>query len=69
MMVSNFYSCRNAQQALDGSNQPEKALVKTNPIPNITSAPFQATISALAPALYTQKGLERITKLCIDSFL
>ena len=68
-MASNSRSRRNAQQASAGSNQPEEAPVETTPTPSTASAPSQAPASAPAPALYTQEDLQRITKLCMDSFL
>ena len=68
-IVSNSRSYRNAQQASAGSNQPKEALVETTPIPSTASAPSQVLVSAPIPALYTQKDLQRITKLCIDLFL
>ena len=68
-MASNSRSRKNAQQASAGSNQPEEAPVETTPTPSTASAPSQAPASAPAPALYTQEDLQRITKLCMDSFL
>ena len=69
MMALNFRSCRNAQQASAGSNQPEEAPVETTPTPSTASAPSQVPASAPAPVLHTQEDLQKITKLCIDSFL
>ena len=68
-MASNSRSCRNAQQASAGSNQPEEVPVETTPTPSTASAPSQVPASAPAPALYTQKDLQRIMKLCMDLFL
>ena len=67
-MASNSHSCRNAQQALAGLNQPEETQVETTPTPSTASVPSQALASAPAPALYTQKDLQRITKLYMDLF-
>ena len=68
-MASNSRSRRNTQQASAGSNQAEEASVEITSTSSIKSALSQAPASALAPALYTQEDLQRITKLCIDLFL
>ena len=68
-MASNSYSCKNVQQTSARSNQPKKASVERTPIPSTASAPSQILFSAPAPILYTQKDLQRITKLCMDLFL
>ena len=68
-MVSNSRSHRNAQQASARSNQPKKAPVETTPTLSTANALSQVPALALAPALYTQEDLQRITKLCMDSFL
>ena len=67
-MVSNSRSHRNAQQASTGSNQPEEVLVETKPIPSTASTLSQVPALAPTPALYTKEDLQKITKLCIDSF-
>ena len=69
MMVSNSCSRGNAQQALVGLNQPEKAPIEITLTPSTASALFQEPVSALVPTLYIKKDLQRITKFCIDSFL
>ena len=66
MMASNFRSCRNAQHASAGSNQPKEVLVETTSIPSTASAPSEASALALATTLYTQEDLQRITKLYMD---
>ena len=67
-MASNFRSCRNAQQASAGSNQPKEATVETTQTRSTASVLSQAPASVPAPALYTKEDLQRITKLYIDSF-
>ena len=68
-MVSNFRSCKNGQQVLAGSNQPEEAIVKTTLISSTASSPSQVPTLVPVPTLYTQKDLQKITKLCMDLFL
>ena len=68
-MVSNSYSYKNAQQGSARLNQPKKVLVKTTPTPNITNTPSQVLALVPIPNMYTQKDLQRITKLCINLFL
>ena len=67
-MASNFRSSRNTQQASARLNQPEEVPVETIPTLSTGSALSQAPVLVPAPALYTQKDLQRITKLCMDSF-
>ena len=52
IMASNFRSCKNAQQVLGGSNQPEEALVEITPTPSTASTPSQVSILALILTLY-----------------
>ena len=67
-MASNFRSWRNAQQVSIGLNKPKNALVETTPTPSIASILSQAPTSAPALAMYTQKDLQKIRKLCMDLF-
>ena len=67
-MASNSYSCRNAHQVSARLNQLKEVAVETTPLPSTASALFQAPALASAPALYTQEDLQRIMKLCMDSF-
>ena len=68
MIASNFYSYRNIQQASAGSNLPKKASVETTTTPSTANTLSQAPVLAHILTLYTRKDLQRITKLCMDSF-
>ena len=69
MMASTSCFCRNTQQVLAGSNQPEEAPIEITPTPSTVIALSQVPASVPAPALYTQEDLQRIMKLCMDLLL